>query len=68
MWGDAELFVIPGEGALAPQTRNMAARESATLPQGALFKDFASALLRRRRVPGLRFASPGMTKAEMRPV
>ena len=31
MWGDLNTVVIPGEGALAPQTRNPAARGSATL-------------------------------------
>ena len=74
MWGDARslvvpgAFVIPGEGALAPQTRNKAARESANLSQGGWLKDFVSTLLRRRPVPGFRFAPPGMTKEEKCPV
>ena len=55
-------FVIPGEGALAPQTRNKAARESAKLSRMSLMKHFAFASLRRRLVPGLRCATPGMTK------
>lgn len=31
MWGDLNPVVIPGEGALAPETRNLAARVSAKL-------------------------------------
>ena len=31
MWGDRIAVVIPGEGALAPETRNPAARVSAKL-------------------------------------
>lgn len=55
-------FVIPGGGALAPQTRNEAARESAklsrTLPLNHRLRSATA-----RLVPGLRCAPPGMTKA-----
>ena len=56
-------FVIPGEGERSePQTRNKAARESANLSHTSPLNHFAFAPLRRRLVPGLRYATPGMTK------
>ena len=36
MWADLSSLVIPGGGALAPQTRNAAARESAKLSRTPL--------------------------------
>jgi hypothetical protein len=56
-------LVIPGEGERSdPQTRNEAARESANLSRLQTLNHFAFDSLRRRLVPGLRCASPGMTK------
>jgi hypothetical protein len=51
-------FVIPGEGALAPQTRNEAARASANLSRMHALKNVAFATLRRRLVPGLAALRP----------
>ena len=36
MWVEGSTFVIPGEGALAPETRNPAARVSANLSRTLL--------------------------------
>jgi len=56
-------FVIPGEGERSePQTRSPVARDSANLSRTLTLNRFAFASLRRRLVPGVRCASPGMTK------
>jgi hypothetical protein len=61
------LFRHSGQAALEAQTRNPAARERANLSRTPKFDDVPEQIAcRRRPVPGLRCAAPGMTKGNDR--